>query len=200
MIYGYIRVSTIRQDVLNQRYEIEKYCSSISIAVDRWIAETVSGTVTFNKRELGQVLKRAKPGDMIICSELSRLGRNLYMIMDIICECILRKCQLLTVKEGYRLSDDITSKVMAFAFGLSAELERNLISLRTKEALDRKRKEGVCLGRPKGSANAQAKLEINGSGIITSIAAGIPIKKLAADYGVSPRTLYRWLAGRKQNE
>jgi DNA invertase Pin-like site-specific DNA recombinase len=146
MNYGYIRVSTDRQSVLNQRHEITRFCAAQDIHVDGWIEETVSGTKECDKRQLGRLLRRLKKDDMIICAELSRLGHNLYMIMDILYVCMNKECRVWTVKEGYRLGEDIQSKVLAFAFSISAEIERNLISLRTKEALDLKRKEGARLG------------------------------------------------------
>ena len=150
MVYGYIRVSTDTQTVENQRFEINKFCAKNEIKVDCWIEETISGTKNYKTRQLGRLLKRTQKGDIIVCSELSRLGRNLFMIMEILNICMSRDCRLWTIKDGYRLGDDINAKVLAFAFGLSAEIERNLISQRTKEALARKRAEGVRLGRPAG--------------------------------------------------
>ena len=158
MIYGYIRVSTDRQTVENQRFEINQFCEKQQIVVNKWIEETISGTKEVQERQLGKLLKRMKKGDVLICSELSRLGRNLLMIMGVLNECMNRNIQVWTIKDNYRLGSDINSKVLAFAFGLSAEIERNLISQRTKEALARKKAEGVVLGRPKGSKSAKTKL------------------------------------------
>ena len=155
MRYGYIRVSSDKQTVENQRFEIETFCRKQQLTIDGWIEETVSGTQPYSKRRLGHLLRNVGEGDLIICSELSRLGRNLYMIMDILNHCMLAGCRVWTIKDGYRLGDDIQSKVLAFAFGLSAEIERNLISQRTKEALARLKAEGKHLGRPKGSKNSQ---------------------------------------------
>ena len=155
MPYGYIRVSSDKQTVENQRFEIEKFCTSNHLHIDGWIEETISGTKSYNKRELGKLLKKVEKGYVIICSELSRLGRNLFMIMEILNICMTKECKVWTIKDNYRLGDDIQSKVLAFAFGLSAEIERNLISQRTKEALARKKSEGVQLGRPKGKISAQ---------------------------------------------
>jgi len=160
MIYGYIRVSSDKQTVENQRFEISRFCEHEGIRVDGWIEETISGTKAYNKRELGKLLNRVGKGDLIICAELSRLGRNLLMIMDILNLCMTKDCRVCTVKESYRLGDDIQSKVLAFAFGLSAEIERNLISQRTKEALARRRAEGIVLGRPKGSKKSQDKYKL----------------------------------------
>src|SRR5690554_1470091 len=158
MIYGYIRVSTDRQTVENQRFEINQFSEKNLFVVDKWIEETISGTKNLEDRKLGKLLKRMKKDDILICSELSRLGRNLLMIMGILNECMNRDIQVWTIKDNYRLGSDINSKVLAFAFGLSAEIERNLISQRTKEALARKRAEGVILGRPKGSKSSKTKL------------------------------------------
>jgi len=158
MIYGYIRVSTDRQTVENQRFEINQFCERQVMVVDKWIEEVISGSKSVRERQLGKLLKKMKPGDILVCSELSRLGRNLLMIMGVLNECMNRDIQVWTIKDNYRLGSDINSKVLAFAFGLSAEIERNLISQRTKEALARKRAEGVILGRPKGSKSSRTKL------------------------------------------
>lgn len=158
MIYGYIRVSTDKQTVENQRYEINQYCTANVLVVDKWIEETISGAKNLQDRKLGTLLKKMRKGDVLICSELSRLGRNLLMIMGILNECMNRDIQVWTIKDNYRLGSDISSKVLAFAFGLSAEIERNLISQRTKEALARKKAEGVILGRPKGRKSLKTKL------------------------------------------
>lgn len=157
MIYGYIRVSSDKQTVENQRFEINKFCKQKNMKVDDWIEETISGTKSYDKRELGTLLAKVGKDDIIICSELSRLGRNLFMIMEILNICMNKECRVWTIKDNYRLGDDIQSKVLAFAFGLSAEIERNLISQRTKEALARKKAEGVVLGRPKGKRTAPEK-------------------------------------------
>ena len=155
MIYGYIRVSSDKQTVENQRFEISKFCEKQNIVINDWIEETISGTKNYTKRQLGHLLKKVNKDDIIICSELSRLGRNLFMIMEILNICMTKECRVWTIKDNYRLGDDIQSKVLAFAFGLSAEIERNLISQRTKEALARKKAEGIQLGRPIGKLSMQ---------------------------------------------
>lgn len=133
MTYGYIRVSTDKQTVENQRFEINEFCDKQDIIIDGWINETISGTRNYTKRELGKLLNEVQKDDLIICAELSRLGRSLFMIMEILNLCMKKECRVWTVKENYKLGDSIESKVLAFAFGLSAEIERNLISQRTKK-------------------------------------------------------------------
>ncbi|MEG1902747.1 MAG: master DNA invertase Mpi family serine-type recombinase [Clostridium sp.] len=157
MIYGYIRVSSDKQTVENQRFEINNFCERENMNIDGWIEETISGTKSYNKRELGRLLNKVQKDDLIICAELSRLGRNLFMIMEILNICMSKECRMWTIKDNYRLGEDIQSKVLAFAFGLSAEIERNLISQRTKEALARKKADGIVLGRPKGKKTTPEK-------------------------------------------
>jgi len=158
MNFGYIRVSSDKQTIENQRYEINKFSQKENIVIDSWIEETISGTKNYDKRALGKLLKEVSKDDLIICAELSRLGRNLFMIMEILNICMNKECKIWTIKDNYRLGDDIQSKVLAFAFGLSAEIERNLISQRTKEALARKKADGIILGRPKGRKASHLKL------------------------------------------
>lgn len=158
MNYGYIRVSSDKQTVENQRFEIVKFAKANDLQIDGWIEETISGVKNYDTRELGDLLEKVKKDDLIICTELSRLGRSLFMIMEILSLCMKKEYKVWTIKDNYRLGDDIQSKVLAFAFGLSAEIERNLISQRTKEALARKKSEGVILGRPKGRKSSHYKL------------------------------------------
>ena len=159
MTYGYIRVSSDKQTVENQRFEINRFAKSQNLEINGWIEETISGIKNYDKRKLGRLLRKIKADDLIICSELSRLGRSLFMIMDILNICMNKGCKVWTVKDGYKLGNDIQSKVLAFAFGLSAEIERNLISQRTIEALARKKAEGIILGRPIGARTAPENLK-----------------------------------------
>ena len=159
MIYGYIRVSTDKQTTENQKFEIEQFCLQNKIVIDKWITETISATKELNKRKLGKLLKQIKSNDIVIATELSRLGRNLLQVMSILHHCMNIGCQVWTIKDNYRLGKTIESKVLAFAFGLSAEIERDLISQRTTEALKRLQNEGKVLGRPKGKKNKKHKLD-----------------------------------------
>lgn len=150
MVYGYIRVSSDKQTVENQRYEINTYCEKNNLAVEKRYEETVTGTKEYEKRKLGKLLSRLHEGDILLCSELSRLGRSLMMIMEILSLCAKHKVTVITIKDHFKLDDSIESKVLSFAFGLCAEIERNLISQRTKEALQYRRAQGIHIGRPKG--------------------------------------------------
>ncbi len=189
MIYGYIRVSTDKQSIENQRFEINFFCKKNGLTVDRWIEETISGTKDFESRRLGFLLRRMSKNDILICAELSRLGRNLFMIMSILNKCMQKEIQVWTIKDNYRLGSDISSKVLAFAFGLSAEIERNLISQRTREALARKRADGTVLGRPKGSKSKKLKLSGKEEIIQKMLDKKISYHKMAKILGVHRTTL-----------
>ncbi len=195
MTYGYIRVSTDHQTVENQRFEIINFCRQQNLPIDDWIEETISGTKAYNKRVLGRLLRRIRRDDIIICTELSRLGRNLFMIMEILNICMRKECRVWTIKDHYRLGDDLQSKVLAFAFGLSAEIERDLISQRTKEALARKKSEGITLGRPVGARTAphHRKLYPHHKQLLALYAQGCTISALAQRYHVARSTIYHYL-------
>lgn len=195
MIYGYIRVSSDKQTVENQRYEISRYCEQNGLAVNGWIEETISGTKSYTKRRLGKLIRHVKKDDIILCSELSRLGRNLYMIMEILNVCLNRECRVWTIKDNYRLGDDIQSKVLAFAFGLSAEIERTLISQRTKEALARKRSEGIVLGRPLGRRTTLENMKLHRfhAQILRSYNQGLSVYRISKNLHLSENTVRRYL-------
>lgn len=195
MVYGYIRVSTDRQTVENQRFEIKRFCKENNLKVDKWISETISGTKSVDKRQLGKLLKGVRKDDIIICSEISRLGRSLFMIMSILNRCMEIGAKVWTIKDNYRLGDDITSKVLAFAFGISAEIERKLISQRTKEALARKKSEGIKLGRPKGSG--KRILDGKEKQIKAMLSAGLTKVQVSKAYGVHVSTLHEFLTVKK---
>ena len=134
MVYAYVRVSTDKQSTETQRFEIKKFSKTKKIHIDRWIDETISGMKGIQNRRLGKVLRQARKGDVLITSELSRLGRNLMQVMSFLHQCMEQDITVYTIKEGYELGNNLNSKILAFAFSLSAEIERNLISQRTKEA------------------------------------------------------------------
>ena len=199
MTYGYIRVSTDRQTVENQRFEILSFCRKNNLVIDSWIEETISGTIEPDKRNLGKLLKNIKKDDLVICSELSRLGRSLFMIMSILNRLMKKGARVWTIKDNYRLGHDIQSKVLAFAFGLSAEIERNLISQRTKEALERLKKEGVILGRPRGVLGKKSKLDGAELPVSIMLLSGISTNRMAQLYGMHRNTVQLFIDKRGLN-
>lgn len=201
MIYGYIRVSTDKQDCENQKLGIESKASALGLCIDKYIEDAgISGTKEPEQRALGGCLKKLKPGDVIICSELSRLGRKLFMVMRILEHCMRIGACVYTVKDGYVLGDNIQSKVLAFAFGLSAEIERDLISQRTKEALAVRRAAGQRLGREKGSKNKKHKLDGQAEIIKKMLDSKTPKRKIAKKMKVSVSCIYKYLADNNEQQ
>jgi len=200
MVYGYIRVSSDKQTVENQRFEISHFAEQNNLFIDGWIEETISGTKNYSKRKLGKLMKQVGKDDLILCSEISRLGRNLFMIMEILHHCMNAECKVWTIKDNYRLGDDIQSKVLAFAFGLSAEIERNLISQRTKEALARKKSEGVILGRPKGKKSKCVKLTGKESAIKILLEQKVPKTQIAKIFKVNRNTVDHFIRTRLNDQ
>lgn len=197
MIYGYIRVSTDKQDCENQKLGIEAKATALDLRIDRYIEDAgISGATEPEERALGGMLRRLRSGDVIICSELSRLGRKMFMIMRILEHCMKIGARLYTVKDGYELGDNIQSKVLAFAFGLSAEIERNLISQRTREALANLQVRGIKLGRPTGKKNQSHIIDGREKQILDMYSAGISKRAIARKIHVSPPTISRFLVSR----
>lgn len=195
--YAYTRVSCDKQSTKTQKYEITKYAKDKNITIDKWIEETISGTKKVEDRKLGNLLKKMKKGDTLIISEISRLSRNLMGIMAILNSSIEKRTNIIAIKENFHLSDNINSKVLAFAFALSAEIERNLISLRTKEAIARKKAQGYKIGRPKGGRFSKLTKSINE--IKQLIGEGCSKRKIKDMFGVSRSTLYNFLKEQSQN-
>lgn len=195
MIYGYLRVSSDEQDVNSQKQGVEQFAKDRSWNIDKYITdEGVSGGKDPDKRNLGPLLQLLNKDDVIICSEISRLGRDLYMVMDILHYCMEKGCIIYTVKDKFVLGDDIQSKVLAFAFRLSAEIERQMIRQRTKEGLRLRMKLGVLVGRPIGRLSENVKLDAVKDKVIEQYNWGVPLRRLAENFNVDRNTISRTLA------
>jgi DNA invertase Pin-like site-specific DNA recombinase len=188
-VYGYLRVSGNQQESENQRFQLLKFANENRMRVDRWVDETVSTRKSLDQRRLSTLLAGLESGDVLLVSEITRLGRNLFEIMSILNDMMKKGVTVHSLKEGYRLGDDINSKILAFAFGLAGEIERNLISIRTKEALERRRAEGKVLGRPIGRLSRQTKLSGKESEIRSLLEKRVPIATAARILGVHRTTL-----------
>lgn len=196
MIYGYLRVSSDEQDVNSQKQGVEEFAQSKNWVIDKYITdEGVSGGKDPDKRNLGPLLKLLKKDDIIICSEISRLGRDLYMVMDILHHAMNVGCVIYTVKDKFVLGDDIQSKVLAFAFGLSAEIERQMIRQRTKEGLKLKVKQGILLGRPIGKLSQESSTDLSNKKeeVIQQFEWGVPERRMAKNFNCDRNTITRWL-------
>jgi DNA invertase Pin-like site-specific DNA recombinase len=192
-VFGYIRVSSNKQTCTHQHYEIKQFAIRNHITIDKWVEETISSRKALNKRQLGQLLNELQPNDILIATEISRLGRSLLEVMRILESCLNKECQVWTIKENYRLGNDIQSKVMAFAFGLSAEIERNLISQRTKASLENVKSKGKRLGRPFSAQSKKLKLSRNIKRIKRLMDKGLTRYQIAKKMGVSHSTVSHFM-------
>ena len=192
MIVGYLRVSTERQHPANQQDEIRRFAKNRNWEVDVWVTEVVSGKTRERDRKLGTLLRRMKRGDTLVVTEISRLSRTLTDIMSIMGRCLKKQINLYTTKEGYTFDNTINSKVLCFAFGLVAEIERNLISMRTKEALARRKAEGVVLGRRKGSFTKLNVLVENRLAVIRMLDEDRSVAQICRRYDLSRDTFDRF--------
>lgn len=197
MVYGYIRVSTGKQTLDNQKIEIRRYCRERRLHHVQWISETVSGTKKPEKRKLGKLLAEVQKHDIVVIAKISRLGRSMLMILDVLQAFLDKGVQVRAIKEGYELGDNIQSKVIAFAFGLSAEIERQLISERTKAGLIRAVRAGKKLGRPKGVKPSKYKLSGKGGYIRRCRKEGKTKAALARELNCTWVTLNRYMKKRK---
>jgi len=193
MIYGYCRVSTAHQTQENQHFAIENFAKQNNISIDIWVEEKISSGKKLQDRKLGALLKKLKSGDILITTEISRLGRSLLEVMGILQMCLERECQIWTLKENFRLGADIQSKVLAFAFGLSAELSRSLLRERVRESLARLKSSGKKLGRPVGAQSKVLKLSRNKKRINFLIEKGVSKNEIARIMRVNKGTLYNYL-------
>ena len=196
MHYAYVRVSTDKQSIENQQFEILKFADQKTIHIHQWIEETISGTKSFQDRSLGQLVSTLTSSDTLIVTELSRLGRSVMEVMSILNVLMNKKVKVVSIKEGYELGDTIDSKILAFAFSLSADIERKMISSRTKEALARKKQEGRTLGRPKGSLSKETKLTGKDQDIKALLQKRIPLSSIARIMGVHRLTVKSYIESR----
>lgn len=193
MVIAYIRVSTQEQSYQGQRYEIETWCRQNGISVDKWVEEKVSGMRNVKDRTLGKVIGKMKEGDLLVCTELSRLGRNMMMVMSILNRCSEKNIRIRSIKDNFELSDSLQSKIIAFAFSLAAEIERNLIAERTREALAAKKAEGIKLGRPRGKSRERQRYDHMREYVLRMLEQKRPRREIAKRVGIHPNTLSRYL-------
>ena len=195
-VVAYIRVSTAHQDAENQRYEILKFADDRKLMVERWVIETVSGTKSYKDRELGELIQSLGKDDCLMITELSRLGRSLLEVMSILHQLMEQEVMVYSIKEKFELGNNVQSKVLAFAFSLSAEIERQLISQRTREALARKKAMGITLGRPRGS-RGKSKLDGQEEHIRELLAKGVSKASIGKMLGVHPTTITQFATTRE---
>lgn len=193
MVYGYCRVSTAHQHEENQHFVIENFAKQNNLQIDVWVEEKISSSKKLQDRKLGKLLNNLQSGDILITTEISRLGRSLLEVMGILQNCLEKNCQIWTLKENFRLGSDIQSKVLAFAFGLSAELSKSLLQERVRESLARLKANGKKLGRPIGAKSKSLKLSKNKKRINRLVNKGISKNEIARIMRVNKTTLYNYM-------
>ena len=190
---AYIRVSSDKQTCSNQIFTIKEYAKAQNIQIDKWTQETISSKKSLEKRALGNLLNSLSSGDCVIITEVSRLARNLYELAGILQSAIKKDVKIISIKENYVFQNDLQSKIMAYTFGLAAEIERDLISTRTRMSLEKLKMQNVKLGRPVGAKSKELKLSKNKKKITELLENGISQAKIAKILKVSPTTLCRFL-------
>ena len=193
MIYAYCRVSTSHQTEENQHFVIEQFAKENNIHIDVWVEEKISSGKKLAERKLGKLIPKLKSGDILITTEISRLARSLMELMGILQTCLEHECQIWTLKENFRLGTDVQSKVLAFAFGLSAELSKSLLQARVRESLARLKAAGKKLGRPFGARSHELKLSKHDRQLKIMLKQGIHKTKIAKKLGVNKCTIYNYL-------
>ena len=194
--YAYIRVSTNLQDTDSQRFEVMKYCDTKKITITEWVSETASGSIHFKKRLLGALIEKVQASDWVICPELSRISRSIYATMEILSILMQKKVHVHCIKENMDIGDDLNSSILAFAFGVSSQIERNLISQRTRESMQKMKAEGRKLGRPKG-VNGKSRLDEKRDLIVDFLSKGVSKSSICKITGVTAPTLDSFLITRK---
>lgn len=190
-VIAYIRVSTGQQNCANQKYEIDAYCKHHNLVIDEWVEEIISSGKKLEDRKLGKLLKRLDNNTLLICTEISRIGRNMLEVMSILQQCLEKECRVLTIKENFSLGTDIQSKLLAVVFSLVSEMERQLLSQRTKESLKRLKEEGKHLGRPYGFS--YKKLHKKHGKVVELLNKGVSKAQIARLMGCSWTTLHRYI-------
>ena len=188
---GYLRVSTVDQDFEKNRHEILELANDKGFTPVTWVSEKVSGTKSWKERKIKQVIDGLGEGDRLIVPELSRLGRSMLEIMEMLSIAKDKGISIYAVKGGWELNGTIQSKVMAMAFSIAAEIERDLISKRTIEGLRARKAMGIKLGRPRGPG--KSKLDEHREEIIALLKNGSTKTHVAKKYGTSLPNLYNWL-------
>ena len=194
--FAYLRVSRDTQDVANQKYGILDYCNGRGISPVTLVEDTESRKKPWRERGIGQILQDASEGDVILAAEISRLGGSPLQVLEILEEAARKKASVHIVKSQIVMDGSLQSAIIATVLGLAAQIEREFISVRTKEALARRKAEGVKLGRPRGEA-PRLKLDSQREMILDYLGKNVSRRSIARILGCSPSTLYAWLRRNK---
>ena len=196
-VYAYLRVSTDEQDVENQKHGILEYANSNNLSGLKFVEDNASGKTNWKERKSGGLmLNTMQKGDTILFAEVSRMARSVLQILEILEHCAQQEFTVHIVKQNMVFDDSLNSRITATVLGLAAEIEREFISMRTKEALAKRKAEGMVLGRPRGKAK-KVKLDKHSKDIRKYLELGISKRAICKLVGCSPSTLYEWIERRK---
>ena len=188
---AYLRVSTFQQNTEKNKADILHFANQHDLGKVHFVEEICSGKTAWRERLIAKILEELQPHDNIIVAELSRLGRSMLECMEILAFATRKEICIYSVKGNWQLNDTIQSKIIALAFSMAAEIERDLISQRTKEALPFKKEQGMKLGRPKGVG--KSKLDTFKPEIESLLANGSTQKFVALRYKTTEANLHNWL-------
>lgn len=191
-VIGYLRVSTANQDLEKNKADILTYANSQKLGNVDFVEEVVSGKVSWKQRKIKDVIDTLNKEDWLIVAELSRLGRSMLEIMEIISEAKRKEINIYAIKNNWTLNGSIESKILLMVFSMASEIERDLISARTTEALRVRKASGVKLGRPKGKG--KSKLDEHKEEIVALLRDGVPKKRVSKRYNTSIVNLYNWIS------
>lgn len=191
--YAYIRVSTDKQDLDNQRHGVIEYAQKNKLEPLTFIDDTASGKKSWKDRDLGKLFEQAKKGDVLLVSEISRLARSTLQVLEILQEAAKKEIAVHVAKSNMVMDGSLNSKITAVVLGLAAEIEREFISARTTEALAKRKAAGLPLGRPKGAVSAEKKLDKRKDEIVELLKKDVHKTSIARIVDCSPVTLYAWM-------
>ena len=186
--YAYLRVSSDSQDVANQKHGIYEYTNHIGLGNLCFVEDVVTGKKKWRERKLGQLVEGLQPGDTLIFAEISRIARSTLQVLEVLEVCMNKGIDVYVAKQNLQLDGSMQAKITATILGLAAEIEREFISMRTKEALAARKQAGMILGRPKGPAE-KLKLDSKRDQIEKYLAMGLGIRPTAKLLDEAPSTL-----------
>lgn len=195
-VFAYLRVSTDRQDVENQRHGILEYSNNNNLSSLQFTEDTASGRIKWRDRQLGKMLESMNKGDSVIFAEVSRIARSTLQVLEVLEYCTEHGINVHIAKQNMRFDGSMQSKITATVLGMAAEIEREFISMRTKEALAARKKDGMVLGRPKGAAE-KVKLDEQRQQIQDLINKGVSGRSISKIIGCAPTTLSDYIKRRK---
>ena len=193
MVIAYLRVTIDKQHLERQKDEITRYASANGLEISKWITDIVDGKRKESEPTLFGVLDRMKKGDKVIITDIARFGRTLSEVMTLLSKCMTLGVHVYSINDRYLLDDSLNTEVVSTTCNLVSEIEHHLMSVRTKEALNHKKeKEGLQLGRPKGTDAKQSLLDANKDEVMNMLERGDTVVMICKHFNVSRNTYYQF--------